>query len=216
MSEEFKTLSRASKAISKKAIHAGLAGTLLVGCVTYHEIPPYAGPVAPPQIAYRIDGHRYFEIVPKENNACFPARLNYVDTALGIRTDVTSWNLITAHNVFTLDAASNYLVTPLIDPNCETGGGNACMPFIRYSTDAGRTWQVGRPRYSSPGADDVYLIGDSVYYGGQRARVPDLISGYSAWSSYRMAERNELPPIGKAPIDTSMHCDRSKTTQVRE
>jgi hypothetical protein len=202
--------------MSKKLTLAILPGVLLVGCVTYHEMPRYTGPVAPPQVAYRIDDHRYFEIVPKENYACFPARLEYVDTALGIRTDVTSWNQIAAHNVFIIDAASNYLVTPLIDPDCETGGGDACMPFIRYSTDAGRTWQVGRPRYSSPAADDVYLIGETVYYGGQRARVPDLSSGYSAWSSYPMTGRNELPLAGKAPIDTGMHCDRSKTVQVRE
>ena len=202
--------------MSNNSMPAILAAALLASCVTYHEPSPYAGPVARPQVAYRIDDHRYFEIVPKENYACFPARLEYVDTALGIRTDVTSWNLITAHNAFLLDAASNYLVSPIIDPDCETGGGDACMPFMRYSTDAGRTWQVGRPRYSSPGGDDVYLIGDTVYYGGQRARVPDLGAGYSAWSSYPMTGRNGLPLAGKAPIDTGMHCDRSKTTQVRE
>jgi hypothetical protein len=200
----------------KNSMLAILAGALVAGCVVYRETPPYQGPVAPPQVVYRVDDHRYFEIVPKENNGCFPARLHYVDTALGIRTNVTNWSLIATHNVFILDAASNYLVTPLIDPDCETGGGDACMPFMRYSTDAGRTWQVGRPRYSSSTADDVYLIGDAVYYGDQQAKVRDLSSGYDAWSNYPMTGRNGLPPVGKAPIDTRMHCDRSKTIQVRE
>lgn len=216
MNGGFNTLSRSSTAICKAPILAVVACALLVSCGTHQKIPQYSGPVAPPQVVYRIDDHRYFEIVPKENNACFPARLHYVDTALGIRTNVTNWNLIAAHNVFILDAASNYLVTPLIDPDCESGGGDACMPFMRYSTDAGRTWQVGRPRYSSSTADDMYLIRDTVYYGDQRAKVLDLRSGYDAWSNYPITGRNGLPPIGKAPIDTSMHCDRSKTIQVRE
>jgi hypothetical protein len=87
---------------------------------------------------------------------------------------------------------------------------------MRYSLDAGRTWQIGKPRYSSRAADDVYLIGDTVYYGDQRAKVRDLSSGYSAWSAYPMNGPNGLPPVGKQPIDTGMHCDRSKTAQKQE
>lgn len=198
-----------------KHVFVVLVGALLTSCAVTHQPTFSQGTVAAPQVVYRIDDHRYFEVVPKENYACFPARLQYVDTALGVRTDVTNWNLIVAHEVFVLDAASSYLVTPIIDPGCETGGGDACMPFMRYSVDAGRTWQVGKPRYSSP-TGDLYLVGDTVYYGEQRARVPELSSGYGAWSDYPMTGPNGVPPVGKPPIDTRMHCDRSRTAQVKE
>jgi hypothetical protein len=197
----------------KNSMFAVLAGALVSSCVVYTEIPPYQGPVAPRQVAYRIDDHRYFEIVPKENNACFPARLHYVDTALGIRTNVTSWNMIVNHDVFIVDAASKYLVTPLIDPKCETGGGNACMPFIRYSTDAGLTWRITRPGRSSSAVDNVYLIGDTIYYGGQQSKVSDLSSDYSAWVRTGWVE---LPPAGKPPIDSIVKCDKSKTVKIHE
>ena len=64
---------------------------LLAGCAN-HMNDPYTGPVAKPQVAYRIDDHRFFEVVPLEKFACARARLYYTDTARGIDRKSTRLN----------------------------------------------------------------------------------------------------------------------------
>lgn len=202
--------------MKKNSMLATLAGALLANCVTHQEIPAYSGPVAPPQVAYRIDDHRYFEIVPKENFACFRARLYYVDTNQGIRTRVMSWDRVPWGKLL-IDAANDqYLVSPIISispDECQSGDSRstgACNSRLRYSIDAGRTWNV----VASKNIDDhegVYLVGDTVYHAGLKARLPDLAKGDSAWSAFPAGRHEQLPPLSKVPIDSEPHCDRSKS-----
>lgn len=208
--------------MSTKSTLAVFAGTLLAGCTptfTYAPIPPYAGPVAPPQVAYRIDDHRYFEIVPRENLACARARLVYVDIEGGIRTNVTSWDR-TNYGPLVIDAATDhYLISPIIgmEPDCHTGdyASTMCDPRLRYSVDGGRTWHFTVSKNAAPhGA--VYLVGDTVYFSGQRARLPDLITGDEAWTAFPLDGINKLPPLIKAPIDSEPTCDKSKTITIQE
>lgn len=196
-----------------------LAGAMLASCVTHQEVPSYSGPVAPPQAAYRIDDHRYFEIVPKESHACFWANLFYVDTARGIRALVTSWDR-TNYGRLVIDAATDqYLVSPIIgtEPNCHTGdyASTMCDPRLRYSIDGGRTWRVTIPKNAAPHGE-VYLTGDSVYFSGQRARLSDLIAGDGAWTAFPLGRQNKLPPLVKPPIDDDPNCDESKTVKAQE
>jgi hypothetical protein len=200
----------------KNAIPAIFAGVLLAGCATHHEVPPYNGPVAPPQVAYRIDGHRYFEIVPTENFACFRANLFYVDTALGIRTRVTNWDNIIAGRLF-IDAANDqYLISPIIgvDPSeCQSGDSRsmaACLSRLRYSVDAGLTWKAIRST-AIQDHEDVYLVGDTVYHAGLKARLSDFAAGASAWSAFPTGRHDQLPSLTKPPIDEKPRCDSSKS-----
>jgi hypothetical protein len=210
--------------MSKKSILAILAAALLASCtstITYAPIPPYDGSVAPSQVAYRIDDHRYFEIVPKENTACDRARLFYVDTARGIRSRVTSWDRIAWGRLF-IDATNDqYLISPtiFIDPDeCQSGDSRstgACNSRLRYSVDAGKTWNAVASK-NIDDHQDVYLVGDMVYHAGKRARLPDLASGDGAWSAFPLDGQNKLPPLIKPPFDTAPHCDEGKTIKIKE
>lgn len=199
----------------KNSMFAILAGVLMASCATHHEIPPYSGAVAPSQVAYRIDDHRYFEIVPKENLACHRAGLFYVDTNHGIRTAVTNWDRI-AWGKLLIDAANDqYLISPIIyiDPfECQSGDSRAmaaCNSRFRYSVDAGKTWNVVASTVIQVN-EDMYLVGDTVYHAGLKARLPDLAKGDSAWSAFPASRHDQLPSLSKPPIDDEPHCDRSK------
>jgi hypothetical protein len=102
----------------------------------------YSGPVAAPQVAYRIDEHRFFEVVPYQYFACARARLFYTDTAKGIHTNIAPWQ-VDLDRVLIIDAANDqYLVSPIIESSsgCQTGGGDLCAYSFYFSQDAGRTW----------------------------------------------------------------------------
>jgi hypothetical protein len=60
---------------------------------------------------------------------------------------------------------------------------------------------------------DLYLIGDTVYQAGKRARLLDLAAGDSAWMHVDFEDK---PPLAKPPIDTEPACDRSKTLRIKE
>jgi len=125
-----------------------LTGILLSACTLHRTSgsePPYGGPVAKPQVAYRIDEQRFFEIVPLRAGACSSADLYYTDTAHNIRSRVSyfmaGYNLRTD---FIIDAANDqYLVAPITRGNtdCESGGNGCSGSRLPYSTDGGRTWR---------------------------------------------------------------------------
>lgn len=196
--------------MTRRTMGSLTAAVLLAACTTQPAFAPYAGPVAAPQVAYRIDTHRYFEVVPLENLACARARMYYIDTARSIRSDVASWDRV-SNGALIIDAATdNNLVAPIIDSSsgCQTGGGDLCASRLYYSQDGGRSWQMTKPRTTLAGGA-VHLIGDAVFYAGQRARVPDLGNGDRAWLDFFIGAENKLPPIGKPPVDTRLHCGSS-------
>ena len=181
---------------------------LLAGCAAQSADQPYSGPVAKPQVAYRIDEHRFFEVVPLENFACARARLYYTDTAKGIHTNVVSWDKV-SDGTFVIDAANDqYLVAPIIvsSSGCQTGDGSSfkCASRLPYSTDAGRTWKLHIPRWT--GGGDVYMTGSQVYYAGARSSVQTLSEAYdtnarSQWPLVNFARQ------AKPPIATRFHCN---------
>jgi hypothetical protein len=124
-----------------------------------------AKPPAPPpkpQVAYRIDDHRYFEITPSPDGECSEKMLYFVDTAKGIRSKAVQWDNVMTQGSFVIDAANDqYLVAPVTrgGTNCSSGGG-ICGDKMPYSTDGGRTWkQVWAP---SP-YDKLHISGSKVY-----------------------------------------------------
>ncbi len=210
----------------RKAHSAYLATTfltLLEACTNPSTQRPYAGPVATPQIAYRIDAHRYFEVVPQQHLACARARLYYTDTVRGIHSNVFSWDRV-SNGTFIIDAANDqYLIAPIIhsSSDCQTGGGDFCSDQLLFSQDAGKTWKTTATYYSVI----TYLTGTTIYehapdHGGHRAEldvnIPDsqpsgewLPGGsfkrYSrlTWTAY---PEPDLPPPRIPPIDIKFQC----------
>lgn len=172
----------------------------------YRNARSYEGPVALPQIVYRIDEHRFFEMVPYSYMICGWARLYYTDTAKGIHSNVADWDSVAKKDTLIIDAANDqYLIGPIIKSgsDCQTGSGSSrkCSPRLPYSTDAGRSWKHNIPWQNS---NTVLISGDQVFTGG-RANIHDLQEGYvkEAWHAI---SSKDLPKPRKAPLDTTFHC----------
>ncbi|MDQ0042587.1 T6SS immunity protein Tli3 family protein [Variovorax boronicumulans] len=74
--------------------------------------PPPSQPAKPPQVVYRIDDHRYFELTPDET--CFGNMLYFIDTAKGIRSEVVTFDAVMNRTTLIIDAANDqYLVAPV-------------------------------------------------------------------------------------------------------
>lgn len=219
MSDESSAVPRSwmGKVVAHRSL-AVLGMALLAACVTGPTIYRYNGPPAPSQVVYRIDDHRYFMIEPRLNYACVQANLNYVDMKRGIRTYVPGWDRMEKRGRFLIDAANDdYLVAPIagMDTACAPDADPAhCESFMVYSKDAGRTWEITKQLRHREYNGEVRLTGDTVYYAGHRARLPELAAGDTAWTAVSPEDQSKLPPLGKLPVDTELHCDNSKT--IRE
>ncbi|MGJ7568250.1 T6SS immunity protein Tli3 family protein [Variovorax sp. GB1R11] len=131
---------------------------------------PPAPPVTP-QVAYRIDEHRYFEITPEDN--CYGDMLYFVDTAKGIRSEVVGFDAVMNRTTLIIDAANDqYLVAPVTRGgiNCSSGGGGCAAATMPYSIDGGRTWK----RVWSPGTTYDLMVSGSTAY--QSHRNVDVIT----------------------------------------
>ena len=176
--------------------------------VPLSNVPRYSRAMAPPQIIYRIDENRYFEDVPNTPQVCANGSpIYYVDKALGIRSFVVLADAASARTPFTIDAANDkYLIGPMTRGNtdCSSGGGGCGGASMPYSVDAGRTWKRASPPLTS--GFELYLVGDALFYAGQKARLSELSSGDVAWKQYYLVGANSLPPLRKPPFDTKFNC----------
>lgn len=118
-------------------------------------------PKPAPQVVYRIDDHRYFELTPDET--CFGNMLYFIDTAKGINSKVVEFDAVMNRTTLIIDAANDqYLVAPVTrgGTNCSSGGGACGGAKMPYSTDGGRTWQM----VWSPGTNKDLKISGSMAY----------------------------------------------------
>ena len=163
------------------------------------------GPAAAPQVGYRSDEGRYFEIVPRAAAACTGAMLYYVDKGKGIRSAVVKFDDGTMlGNEFVIDAANEeYLVGPITRGNtdCSSGGGFCGGSKLPYSTDGGRTWKRGE---ASSASDRLSITGTYVYAVGNVPRLADLANGRPSLSDWRYVRETTRPRI--EPLDTKFHC----------
>jgi hypothetical protein len=174
-------------------------------------VPPSSGgvkkAVAPPQVTYRIDDSRYFELVHDTHQACANAGVFYVDKAKGIRSFVVTLDpAVTGASNFIIDAANDqYLIGPVTRGNtdCSSGGGSCKGASMPYSTDAGRTWkQAPADPYSARG-----VSGSVAYSAGVRnlTRSLDLSKADVARGEWTYLPNFTFSPR-KAPLDTKFHC----------
>ena len=152
----------------KLTIAVVLLGSLLLSACTLPisrsgKEPPYTGPVAKPQVAYRIDDHRFFEIVPLREEACSSAVVYYTDKARDIHTAVVRLDPGSMGAAdFIIDAANDqFLVGPISRGNldCQSGGGGCGGSTLPYSTDSGRTWR----RVQALSTDNILVTGSIVF-----------------------------------------------------
>ena len=201
-------------ALSTSLTACGLTGPFpgVPGFVSASSLPVYTGPVAAPQVAYRIDEGRYFEIVPNNKYACMYADLFYVDKGRGIRSYIYPWR--SGYNLrsdFIIDAANDqYLVAPVDagSGNCSSGGGTCPGPGLIYSLDAGKSWKRGDALSPS----DEINISDSLIYSvdkGRLASVVDLAVGAPRWGDWKYIPGYQLN-LRKQPVDRRFHCDRNE------
>ncbi|MBC7376362.1 MAG: hypothetical protein H7346_02875, partial [Burkholderiaceae bacterium] len=170
--------------------------------------PPYKGPVAASQVAYRIDENRFFEVVPTEDAACYQADIFYTDKVLGIHTEVMGLNQL-GGVALVIDAANtDYLVGPPVK------GGGSCYncggSWLPYSTDAGRTWKLGGGGPTSP-SSPLTLSGSNAYaassIGGQKvASSVDITKDKFGIRDWKYEPDGFLPHPHKAPLDTKFRC----------
>ncbi|QNK72400.1 hypothetical protein H7F36_14360 [Variovorax sp. PAMC28562] len=170
--------------------------------------PPYKGPVAASQVAYRIDENRFFEVVPREGAACYRAGIFYTDTTLGIHTLVMGLNQLGGVDLVIDAANTDYLVGPTIE------GGGSCYncggSWLPYSTDAGRTWKLGGGGPSSP-SNPLTLSGTKVHVFSSLGvknvvSTVDLTKDKIVMKDWK-DEVGGVPPNPRiAPIDTKFRC----------
>ncbi len=181
---------------------------ILSACAFGDSSPPLVPqPSKPPQVVYRIDDHRYFELTPDET--CFGNMLYFVDTAKGIRSEVVIFDAVMNRTTLVIDAANDqYLVAPVTrgSINCSSGGG-ACGERLPYSVDGGRTWR----RAWYPGYGDDLMASESTVYRSYRIQtvhtdrldLADLpTTNNTNWKSVR--DFVFKPRI--APVDTKVMC----------
>jgi hypothetical protein len=169
--------------------------------------PRTPGLVILPQVAYRIDENRYFEITPE--NDCYGDMLYFVDKAKGIRTGVVRFDAVMNRTTLIIDAANDqYLVAPVTrgSINCSSGGGG-CGNRLPYSTDGGRTWKRA---WSAGSDDDLMVSGSTAYQAHRNVRVItyglDLAaSPTSSGTDWKFLRDFTFKPR-VAPLDTKVRC----------
>ena len=177
--------------------------------VSASSLPVYTGPVAAPQVAYRIDENRYFEIVPNRAAACSDASIYYRDDARGIRSFVMPLRNLGGVDLV-IDAENDqYLVAPVDkgSGNCSSGGEACLGTTLPYSRDYGKTWERAHPRSSGY---DVYLSGydlivSSGGWGEEKTKIIGTPSDINSWISFN-SDVDPLPHIRKSPFDNKFHC----------
>jgi hypothetical protein len=171
--------------------------------------PPAPGPVIPPQVAYRIDDHRYFEITPWPDGECADKMLYFVDTVKGIRSQAVKWDNVMTQAKFIIDAANDqYLVAPVTrgNTNCSSGGGACGGDKMPYSSDGGRTWK----RVWSPGTTYDLMVSGAKAYQSHRIQTVhtdglDLTLSKPESTDWKTVRGFVFKPR-IAPMDTEVRC----------
>lgn len=197
--------------LAPAALALGLSGCVSSTAPAYRDqVTKQAKPKPAPQVVYRIDDHRYFEVTPE--NDCYDDMLSFVDTARGIRSDVVKFDAVMNRTTLIIDAANDqYLVAPVTrgGTNCSSGGGACGGSKMPYSTDGGRTWQM----VWSPGNDDDLLLSGSIAYqsryrpayGSASTEALDLTIPRPRSSDWQSISKLAFKPR-IAPSDTKVWC----------
>jgi hypothetical protein len=180
--------------------HLAWSALLLMTCLTQTSCtntglkqPPRSLIIAPPQVIYRIDDHRYFIIENDGERECYAGIIVYIDEKLGIKSTVESWERAKrGRRKFTIDASNDkYLGAPTerSSGNCSSGSGNCLGDVTEYSVDYGRTWI-----YRRHGTDDDILISGNKFYKYLANKTAKNIFGTISGSYFDMSQPDKIAP----------------------
>ena len=136
---------RIPRSIARLLLVIGIIVLALSACVSDEERSRYSQPRpiphydVPAQVIYRIDDHRY---VSFENYSdCFHGDAFYIDTRLGIRTDLGREGVENFQGkLINADPSGRNLVFPMAAPPHTACSDRSCSTPLIYSTDSGRTF----------------------------------------------------------------------------
>jgi hypothetical protein len=136
---------RIHRSIARLLLVIGISVLALSACVSDDERSRYSQPQpiphydVPAQVIYRIDDHRY---VSFENYSdCFHGDAFYIDTRLGIRTDLGREGVENFQGrLINADPSGSNLVFPMAAPPHTACSDRSCSTPLIYSTDSGRTF----------------------------------------------------------------------------
>ena len=136
---------RIPRSIARLLLVIGIIVLALSACVSDAERSRYSQPQpipnydVPAQVIYRIDDHRY---VSFENYSdCFHGDAFYIDTRLGIRTDLGREGVENFQGrLINADPSGSNLVFPMAAPPHTACSDRSCSTPLIYSTDSGRTF----------------------------------------------------------------------------
>ncbi|CDY77702.1 hypothetical protein BGLT_00853 [Caballeronia glathei] len=134
---------RVPHSIARVLLVIGISVLTLSACVSDEGRSRYSQPIphydVPAQVIYRIDDHRY---VSFENYSdCFHGDAFYIDTRLGIRTDLGREGVENFQGkLINADPSGRDLVFPMAAPPHTACSDRSCSTPLIYSTDSGRTF----------------------------------------------------------------------------
>ena len=134
---------RVPHSIARVLLVIGISVLTLSACVSDERRSRYSQPIphydVPAQVIYRIDDHRY---VSFENYSdCFHGDAFYIDTRLGIRTDLGREGVENFQGkLINADPSGRNLVFPMAAPPHTACSDRSCSTPLIYSTDSGRTF----------------------------------------------------------------------------
>jgi hypothetical protein len=170
--------------------------------------------IAAPQVAYRIDEHRFFEIVPSGPGACTNAMVYFVDKAKGIRSEAVRLDPGSmGAGTLIIDAANDqYLVAPVTRGNldCSSGGGYCGGSKLPYSVDGGRTWKRADVPFTYGSIDSrgahVYVSTSNARIERRETEVLLLSTANPTMKDWQSYESTKIPAAKQIPLDTKFHC----------
>ena len=186
---------RIPRSIARLLLVIGIIVLALSACVSDEERSRYSQPRpiphydVPAQVIYRIDDHRY---VSFENYSdCFHGDAFYIDTRLGIRTDLGREGVENFQGrLINADPSGSNLVFPMAAPPHTACSDRSCSTPLIYSTDSGRTFHgmVYMKTFNPFNRSKVYTIAvtsDALYvvkgqadpYVERYPLVPDFVYG---------------------------------------
>ena len=204
---------RIPRSIARLLLVIGIIVLALSACVSDEERSRYSQPRpiphydVPAQVIYRIDDHRY---VSFENYSdCFHGDAFYIDTRLGIRTDLGREGVENFQGKLTnADPSGRNLVFPMAAPPHTACSDRSCSTPLIYSTDSGRTFHgMVYMKSFDPFRDSkdytVTLTTDAVYV-SERGQYHSYVIRYPLVPGFVYGTSEKLPGDKRIEFDVKL------------
>jgi hypothetical protein len=207
---------RIPRSIARLLLVIGISVLALSACVSDDERSRYSQPQpiphydVPAQVIYRIDDHRY---VSFENYSdCFHGDAFYIDTRLGIRTDLGREGVENFQGrLLNADPSGSNLVFPMAAPPHTACSDRSCSTPLIYSTDSGRTFHGmvymksfdpfrDSKDYTVAVDKDAFYVAEKISEAANRV----IIDRYPLVTGFQYGQGEKLPGGKRVEFDVQM------------